>query len=160
VIPSPPRTPRGRSLGTDAGSDALRAGAPPTPEEIDALVAAARQVRERAYAPYSRFPVGSAVLAGGRIFAGVNVENASYPLSGCAERHAVAAAVAGGERRIAAVAIAGGVEVPTRPCGGCRQVLSEFGPRMLVISEGAGGERSTWALDDLLPEAFGREARP
>jgi cytidine deaminase len=97
------------------------------------------------------------VLAGGRIFPGVNVENASYPLSGCAERHAVAAAVAGGERRIVAVAIAGGAEAATRPCGGCRQVLAEFGPTMLVISEAAGGERTTWVLDDLLPEAFGPE---
>jgi cytidine deaminase len=97
------------------------------------------------------------VLAGGRIFTGVNVENASYPLSGCAERHAVAAAVAGGERRVVAVAIAGGGGAPTRPCGGCRQVLAEFGA-MIVISEGVGGERSTWVLDDLLPEAFGREA--
>jgi cytidine deaminase len=98
------------------------------------------------------------VLAGGRIFTGVNVENASYPLSGCAERHAVSAAVAGGERRIAAVAIAGGGGAPTRPCGGCRQVLAEFGPAMLVISEAGGGARATWALDDLLPEAFGLEA--
>lgn len=98
------------------------------------------------------------MLAGGRIFPGVNVENASYPLSGCAERHAVAAAVAAGERRIAAVAIAGGGHLPTRPCGGCRQVLAEFGPSMLVISEAARGERSTWALGDLLPEPFGPEA--
>jgi cytidine deaminase len=98
------------------------------------------------------------VLAGGRIFPGVNVENASYPLSCCAERNAVAAAVAGGERRIAAVAIAGGGEAPTRPCGGCRQVLFEFGPAMLVVSETAVGERSTWVLGDLLPEAFGPEA--
>jgi cytidine deaminase len=98
------------------------------------------------------------VLAGGRIFPGVNVENASYPLSGCAERHAVAAAVAGGERRISAVAIAGGGGGPTRPCGGCRQVLAEFGPTMLVISEAPGGERTTWMLNDLLPEAFRPEA--
>ena len=98
------------------------------------------------------------MLAGGRVFPGVNVENASYPLSSCAERNAVAAAVAGGERRITAVAIAGGGEAPTRPCGGCRQVLFEFGPTMLVVSETVVGERSTWVLGDLLPEAFGPEA--
>ena len=97
------------------------------------------------------------MLGGGRIFSAVNVENASYPLSSCAERNAVAAAVAGGERRVAAVAIAGGADAPTRPCGGCRQVLFEFGPTMLVVSETAVGERSTWMLGDLLPEAFGPE---
>lgn len=111
-------------------------------------------MRANAYAPYSKFHVGAALLAGGKVFAAANVENASYPLSVCAERNAVAAAVAAGERRIDAVAIATSDQRPTPPCGGCRQVLHEFGPDMLVVSETEGGARAEWALADLLPEAF------
>jgi cytidine deaminase len=124
-------------------------------ERIDALVAAARQAREHAYAPYSEFPVGAAVLAGGQIFTGVNVENASYPMTMCAERNAVAAAVAAGERTIDCCAVVTGEDRPTPPCGGCRQVLWEFGPSSLVVSETMHGTRAMWALEDLLPEAFG-----
>src|SRR6266571_2326969 len=90
------------------------------------LLRAAARVREQAYAPYSGYPVGAAVLAGGRIFAACNLENSSYPLSVCAERNAVAMAVAAGKRRIDAVAIVGGRDRPAAPCGGCRQVLAEF----------------------------------
>ncbi|HXF37153.1 MAG TPA: cytidine deaminase [Actinomycetota bacterium] len=122
---------------------------------MEELVEAARAVREHAYAPYSLFAVGAAVLAGGRIFTGVNVENASYPLSICAERTAAAAAVAAGERRIEAVAVVGGEREPAPPCGGCRQVLAELGPDAVVVSESVGGERRTWWLRDLLPHAFG-----
>jgi cytidine deaminase len=124
-------------------------------EQIDLLVAAARQVRERAYAPYSEFKVGAAVLAGGRVFTGVNVENASYPMTMCAERSAVAAAVAAGERTIECVVIVTDEDRPTPPCGGCRQVLWEFGPSALVVAETPGGTRGMWALEDLLPHAFG-----
>jgi cytidine deaminase len=101
------------------------------------------------------FAVGAAVLAGGRVFLGVNVENASSPLSVCAERNAVAAAVAAGERRIEAVAVVGGEREPVPPCGGCRQVVAEFGPDAVVVSESVSGERRTWRLRDLLPHAFG-----
>lgn len=132
----------------------------PTAEQIDDLVEAARRVRGNAYAPYSRFPVGAAVLAGGRVFTGVNVENASYPLSVCAERSAVAAAVAAGERRMDAVAVVAGDREGTPPCGGCRQVLNEFGPEMLVVSVSAAGVRRTWHLPALLPDAFGPGALP
>lgn len=126
-----------------------------TPDaRIDELVAAARTVRSNAHAPYSRFRVGAAVLAGGRVFTGVNVENASYPLSVCAERNAVAAAVAAGEPRIEAVAVVATDATPTPPCGGCRQVLHEFGPDMLVVCESDTGVRAEWPLADLLPEAF------
>jgi len=127
----------------------------PSGELVDRLVTAAREARERAYAPYSRFHVGAAVLAGGRVFAAPNIENASYPLSVCAERNAVAAAVAAGERSIEAVAVVADNEDPTPPCGGCRQVLNEFGPEMLVICEGVGGRRATWRLPEILPHAFG-----
>jgi cytidine deaminase len=95
------------------------------------------------------------VLAGGRIFTGVNVENASYPLGMCAERNAVGAAVTAGERRLDCVAVVTAAAQPTPPCGGCRQVLWEFGQESLVISESTDGVRVMWALEDLLPDAFG-----
>ncbi len=126
----------------------------PSAETIDRLVATARDIKERAYAPYSRFHVGAAVLAGGRVFAAPNIENASYPLSVCAERNAVAAAVAAGERSIEVVAVVADDPRPTPPCGGCRQVLHEFGPDMLVVCEGSDGRRAEWPLRSLLPEAF------
>jgi cytidine deaminase len=119
-------------------------------------VAAAAEARERAYAPYSGFLVGAAVKADdGRVFTGVNVENASYPLSVCAERTAVQRAVAEGVRRLVAVAVVASNDEPTWPCGGCRQVLLEFGPDMTVVSQGLGGSRSERPLRELLPEAFG-----
>ena len=129
----------------------------PTDAQIDALVAAAREVRERFHAPYSGFAVGAAILAGGRIFTGANIENASYPLSVCAERNAVGAMVAAGERRIDAVAVvAGGNAGPVPPCGGCRQVLAEFAADDVpVVSEHAeDGTRVTWTVGGLLPNAF------
>ncbi len=123
----------------------------------DPLVAAARQARGRAYAPYSRFRVGAAVRAGGRIVAAANVENASYGLSLCAERAAVAAAVAAGARRLEAVAVASGTVPPTPPCGMCLQTLAEFaGPSLPVLLLGARGGRVETTLGELLPRAFGR----
>jgi cytidine deaminase len=124
-------------------------------EQIDLLIVAAKDARHHAYARYSDFKVGAAVLAGGRMFTGVNVENASYPLTVCAERNAVAAAIAAGERTIDCVAVVADGDRPTPPCGGCRQVLWEFGPSSLVVSETPGGTRAMWALEDLLPDAFG-----
>jgi cytidine deaminase len=125
------------------------------PERIDEVVAAAREMRGRAYAPYSGFHVGAAVLAGGKVFGGANVENASYSLSVCAERNAVAAAVLAGEREIEAVAVVADGKDPTPPCGGCRQVLNEFGPQMLVVCESESGLRAEWVLSAILPHAFG-----
>ena len=124
-------------------------------DRIDELVAAAREMRARAYAPYSEFHVGAAVLAGDRVFGGANIENASYPLSVCAERNAVAAAVLAGQRSIDVVAVVADGDTPTPPCGGCRQVLNEFGPQMLVVCESQSGERAQWTLPEILPHAFG-----
>jgi cytidine deaminase len=120
----------------------------------DALVKKAHEVLERAYAPYSGFRVGAAVLAeDGSVYVGCNVESASLGLTVCAERAAVAAAVAGGATRLRAVAVASEAEAPVAPCGACRQVLAEFGPEMMVVSE-AGGRREQWPLQRLLPEPF------
>jgi cytidine deaminase len=126
-------------------------------DTLDALVRTARAARERAYAPYSGFLVGSALLnEDGEIRPGVNIENASYPMSVCAERNAVAAMISAGQRRIRAVAVATDADRPTPPCGGCRQVLWEFGDADTpVVAEGAGGVRVRWRLGDLLPDAFG-----
>ncbi len=101
--------------------------------------------------------MGAAVLAEGRVFTGCNVENASYGLTLCAERTAVASAVAGGARRIEAVAVASGTAPPTPPCGMCLQTLAEFGgPETQVILAGPRGRGSATTLGALLPCAFSR----
>jgi cytidine deaminase len=110
---------------------------------------------ERAYAPYSNFRVGAAVLAtDGSITEGCNVENASYPAGICAERSAVAAAVARGNRSFEALVIATEADEPTPPCGICRQVLVEFSPRMLVVAVNRDGRETRWTIEELLPKAF------
>jgi cytidine deaminase len=119
------------------------------------LVDAALAARAQAYAPYSRFQVGAAVLAeSAEIFTGCNVENASYGLTICAERAAVCAAVSAGHKKIVAIAVAtsGG----HAPCGACRQVLSEFGPAMdiLLVDADDPSQVRTTSLDKLLPEQF------
>jgi cytidine deaminase len=123
----------------------------PSDEE---LLAAARAAREHAYAPYSSFAVGAALLCeDGTLVTACNVENASYGLSLCAERSAVAAAVAAGKRRFTTLAVVGGAEGASAPCGACRQFLFEFAPALRVLySEGAGYEQTT--LHELLPAAF------
>lgn len=131
----------------------------PDEAKIEALLDAAREARENAYAPYSRYLVGAAVLTDdGEIFAGANVENASYPLSVCAERSAVQRAASEGARRLVAVAVVGSSpDCPAWPCGGCRQVLHEFGQDLVIISEDPGGMRHERELAELLPDAFGPE---
>jgi cytidine deaminase len=116
----------------------------------------ARSAAARAYAPYSEFPVGAAVLGRtGRVYAGCNVENASYGLCTCAERSAVFSAVAAGERAIRAVAVYTPTPLPTAPCGACRQVIHEFGPEALVVCLCDGKSRIETRLSSLLPAAFG-----
>ncbi len=117
----------------------------------------ARAARRNAHAPYSRFRVGAAVLAGGEVFRGANLENASYGLTICAERAAIAAAASAGARRLEAVAVASGTEEPTPPCGMCLQTLAEFaGPSLPVLLAGARGARVETTLGALLPRAFGK----
>jgi cytidine deaminase len=122
------------------------------------LLAAAREAAKRAYAPYSDFPVGAAVLtADGTVVTGCNVENASYGLTVCAERTAVFAAAAAGHRAIVAVAVTAPRVATVTPCGACRQVLNEFKPRggdLIVVLDGPDGPQLV-ALADLLPRAFG-----
>ncbi|NTU70217.1 MAG: cytidine deaminase [Coriobacteriia bacterium] len=121
-----------------------------------ALLAFAREVQEKAYAPYSMFRVGAAVYANGDIFQGVNIENAAYGATLCAERAAIAAAVSAGCTDITAIAVVGDSESPVTPCGCCRQVLAEFNPDMRVIMGGASDEVLVMTLEELLPEAFAR----
>lgn len=121
-----------------------------------ALLAFAREIQANSYSPYSRFRVGAAVYAGGEIFQGVNVENAAYGSTLCAERSALTAAVTAGCTEIDAVAIVGDSESPTVPCGACRQALAEFNPDMRVIMGGCTYEVMVMSLDELLPEAFVR----
>jgi cytidine deaminase len=123
----------------------------------DALLAAARQARENAYAPYSRYRVGAALLdEQGRVHAGCNVENAAYPEGVCAEAGAISQMVAAGGRRIAAAVVVGeGAEAIT-PCGGCRQKLREFADGALVIrSADEQSWRGEHTLAQLLPASFG-----
>ena len=123
------------------------------------LMAAARDVRTRAHAPYSGFRVGAAILdEAGRVHLGCNVENAAYPQGACAEAVAIGVMVAGGATRIAAIAVAGGHDacVPCAPCGGCRQRIREFADtatRVLLL--GKDGRLETLSIEALLPRSFG-----
>lgn len=118
----------------------------------------AKQAMRSAYAPYSRFRVGAALeVDSGEVFTGCNVENASYGLTICAERAAVAAAVVQGHRRFRRVVVATEADRAVSPCGACRQVLAEFGDGLEVYGV-AGNETKRWLLRDLLPAAFGPAA--
>ena len=121
------------------------------------LARAAREARSHAYAPYSHFRVGAAVRVAGRVFTGCNVENSSYGLTLCAERVAVARAVAEGARRLDAVAVASSTAPPAPPCGMCLQTLAEFGgPETQVLLVGPRGPAVETTLGALLPRAFSR----
>lgn len=122
--------------------------------DLEELLSAARDARDRAYAPYSNFRVGAALDTGdGNVIVGSNVENASYGLSMCAERSAIFAAVSAGFREFSAIAVAGPDGVLTSPCGACRQVLAEFNPSMAVVFTAPSGTVQT-NVAELLPHSF------
>ena len=128
----------------------------PTPAQLKRLKAAAKTAAGRAYAPYSKFHVGAAVLtASGKIFAGCNVENASYGLCNCAERTAIFTAVAAKERKLECVVVYTPTQEATAPCGACRQVIFEFGPKARVLSFCASRDQIDARITALLPAAFG-----
>ncbi|MBI3962503.1 MAG: cytidine deaminase [Deinococcus sp.] len=122
------------------------------------LVSEALAVRQRAYAPYSRFLVGAAILSNGQVFVGCNVENASFGLTCCAEQMAVGAMVAAGQRRIDLIAIA--ADPLATPCGACRQILAEFGLEALVILVDPHGHCQETTVRELLPQAFQLPLKP
>lgn len=124
-------------------------------EVLPALREAAEAAMRHAYAPYSRFRVGAALMAAdGSIHAGCNVENASFPAGICAERNALGAAIRSGHREFTAMVIIAESDAPTPPCGVCRQALMEFAPTLTIASIGALGDVATWRLADLLPAPF------
>ncbi|OIP84904.1 MAG: cytidine deaminase [Rhodobacterales bacterium CG2_30_65_12] len=122
------------------------------------LVDDAIRIRVNAHAPYSGFKVGAAIRTpSGRVFTGVNVENAAYPEGTCAEAGAIAAMVAAGETEIAAMAVVGDAPAPVTPCGGCRQKIAEFAPRGVVVTmANLAGDRLEMKIEALLPYAFAK----
>ncbi len=131
--------------------------------ELDwsSLISAAIAIRKRAYAPYSGFAVGAAVqTAGGQVFVGCNVENASYGLSLCAERSAIVQAVSAGQRDLIAIAVA--ASPLATPCGACRQFIAEFGQqiRIAAVDPAVPAIVRQWSISDLLPECFRFDGPP
>ncbi len=123
--------------------------------DVKKLIEEARKAKEKAYAEYSKFKVGAALLTkSGKIFTGVNVENASYGLTVCAERVAVFKAVSEGEREFLAIAVVSDSQEITPPCGACRQVLFEFSEDMDVIMANKDGKYEIMKLKDLMPKGF------
>lgn len=125
--------------------------------DLDALFIAAKAAQQRAYAPYSRFKVGAAILADdGAVYAGCNVENAAYPVGACAEAGAISAMIAGGAHAIRAIVVIGdGAELVT-PCGACRQRIREFAaPETSILIAAPEGIRARFSLAELLPASFG-----
>ena len=122
------------------------------------LMKIARKARQNAYAPYSHFAVGAALLAeSGRVYTGCNIENASYGLTCCAERNAIFAAVGAGERRFKMLAVAADSPEPVAPCGACRQVIAEFGIPLVVMGNLKEATK-TMTAGELLPYGFGQES--
>jgi cytidine deaminase len=124
-------------------------------KKTEELIGLALAAKEKAYSPYSRFRVGAALLSeSGEIFVGCNVENSSYGLTVCAERVAILKAVSEGVHGFKALALASDAKTPIPPCGACLQVLSEFSRDLEIVSVSRSGERRSWNLKDLIPEAF------
>ena len=121
---------------------------------MDTLIAAAWEAREQAYAPYSNFQVGAALLCeDGSIFKGCNIENCSFGATNCAERTAIFAAIANGKRKFKALAVCAQTDEPIMPCGVCRQVLAELAPNLTLILLGKNTRMET-TIEELLPQAF------
>jgi cytidine deaminase len=143
------------TAGLPQDLQAARGGPEAGERTLQILRERALAAMERAYAPYSRFRVGAALLGSdGTVTEGCNVENASFPAGICAERAAVATAVARGLRDFQSIVIATEADEPSPPCGICRQVLVEFAPRLDVLSITREGREARWTLDELLPKAF------
>ena len=119
------------------------------------LIEKAKRARERAYAPYSKFKVGAALLTKrGKVYTGANVENATFGLTVCAERVALFKAVTSGEKNFVKIAVVADKDEPVTPCGACRQVLSEFASDLKIICANLKGKTERYNLRKLLPEAF------
>jgi len=132
-----------------------------TQHDLQALVVAAREARSRAYAPYSRFAVGAAVLtAAGQVFPGCNIENAAYSVCLCAERVALTSAYAAGQREIVALAVIADTPGPVSPCGACRQVLFELAPNCVVVLANTRGATLETTPEALLPGGFTADSLP
>ena len=130
-------------------------GTSTNPVDWDRLAAAALEARQKAYAPYSQYSVGAALQTlDGSLIRGCNVENRSYGLCICAERTAVATAIAQGSREFVALAVATSSSPPAPPCGMCRETLQEFAPDLRILLTNDRGERKYTVLTDLLPEPF------
>lgn len=121
----------------------------------DQLIQAAIEARKNAYVPYSKFQVGAALLADGKVYGGCNVENASYGLTNCAERTAIFKAASEGQRKIEAIAIVADTEGPVSPCGACRQVIAEFSDENTkVYLTNLKGDVTEWTVAQMLPGFF------
>lgn len=145
--------------GEDVGERIVDMAGLPAEHRVAELFAAAREAQASAYAPYSHFPVGAAILTpGGTIYSGCNVENAAYPVGTCAEAGAIASMVAGGDLQISVLlTVCDGEEVGTC-CGGCRQRVREFAPPSTPIYAcGPDGVRAVFTMEGLLPTSFGPE---
>ena len=128
-----------------------------TDDIIDRMIVVAAEARQRAYAPYSHFLVGAAIAtADGSIFAGANIENASYGLTACAERIALWSGTVSGGTDFRLIVLVTDTAQPVAPCGACRQVLSELAPDAVVVMTTLGGARRDATVQDLLPRAFGK----
>lgn len=129
--------------------------------DLHGLLGIARMARGRAYVPYSKYPVGAALLCGsGKVYPGCNVENAAYPVCMCAERTALFAAVAAGETEFVAMAVIAESDRPVPPCGMCRQALWELAPNMTILLANLRGAERQTSSRELLPDGFTAEDMP